>query len=98
MKGAVLNVDANGAPVDITAKSSAYLPVQEACIHKIKHVEEAGVVPGIREEFVIFGENDDDLKPEVNPIVGANKGGVVALVEDLRAFVVSFSQVSTVSP
>lgn len=52
--------DNNGALVDITAKSSAYLPVQEACIHKIKHVEEAGIFPGLREEFVIVGENDDD--------------------------------------
>lgn len=52
--------DTNGALVDITAKSSAYLPVYEACIHKIKHVEEAGIVPGVREEFVIIGENEAD--------------------------------------
>jgi hypothetical protein len=52
--------DNNGAFVDITAKSSAYLPVQEASIHKIKRVEEAGIVPGMREEFVIIGENEAD--------------------------------------
>lgn len=53
--------DMNGALVDITAKSSAYLPVQEACIHKIKHVSEAGIYPGLVEEFVIIGEmNADD--------------------------------------
>jgi hypothetical protein len=52
--------DNNGAFVDITAKSSAYLPVQEASIHKIKRVEEAGIVPGMREEFVIIGENEVD--------------------------------------
>lgn len=55
--------DANGALVDITAKSSAYLPLQEACIHKIKHVAEAGIYPGLVEEFVIIGEKtaDDSL-------------------------------------
>ncbi|KAJ4968041.1 hypothetical protein NE237_014742 [Protea cynaroides] len=60
VKGTVFLTDANGALVDITAKSSAYLPVTEACIHKIKHVEEAGIVPGLREEFVIIGENQAD--------------------------------------
>lgn len=52
--------DQNGAHVDIPAKSSAYLPVQEACIHKIKHVEETGIYPGLVEEFVIIGENSAD--------------------------------------
>lgn len=56
----MFNTDANGALVDITAKSSAYLPVREASIHSIKHVEEAGIVPGMREEFVIIGENEAD--------------------------------------
>lgn len=60
VKGTVFCVDANGALVDITAKSSAYLPVYEASIHKIKHVEEAGIVPGLKEEFVIIGENEAD--------------------------------------
>ncbi|XP_042488583.1 30S ribosomal protein S1, chloroplastic [Macadamia integrifolia] len=60
VKGTVFCIEANGALVDITAKSSAYLPVQEACILKIKHVEEAGIVPGLREEFVIVGENEAD--------------------------------------
>lgn len=60
VKGTVFSVDAYGALVDITAKSSAYLPPQEACIHRIKHVNEAGIVPGLREEFVIIGENESD--------------------------------------
>ncbi|EOY06826.1 30S ribosomal protein S1, chloroplastic [Theobroma cacao] len=119
VKGTVFSTDANGALVDITAKSSAYLPVQEACIHKIKHVEEAGIVPGLREEFVIIGEieADDSLVLSLRSIqfelawercrqlqaedvvvkgkvVGANKGGVVALVEGLRGFV-PFSQISS---
>lgn len=34
--------------------------MQEACIHKIKSVEEVGIVPGVREEFVIIGENEAD--------------------------------------
>ncbi|KAK6160949.1 hypothetical protein DH2020_004330 [Rehmannia glutinosa] len=60
VKGTVFNTDANGALVDITAKSSAYLPLREASIHSIKHVEEAGIIPGLREEFVIIGENEAD--------------------------------------
>ncbi|XP_063939403.1 small ribosomal subunit protein bS1c isoform X2 [Daucus carota subsp. sativus] len=120
--GTVFNTDANGALVDITAKSSAYLPVREVCIHDIKHVKEAGIVPGLREEFVIIGENSNDdslilslrsiqydlawercrqLQAEdvvvKGKVVGANKGGVVALVEGIRGFV-PFSQISTKSP
>jgi small subunit ribosomal protein S1 len=34
--------------------------VEDACMHKIKHVEEVGIVPGVKEEFVIIGENEDD--------------------------------------
>ncbi|GKV06815.1 hypothetical protein SLEP1_g18651 [Rubroshorea leprosula] len=60
VKGTVFSTDANGALVDITAKSSAYLPLQEASIHRIKHVQEAGIVPGMREEFVIVDENEAD--------------------------------------
>lgn len=56
----MFRTDANGALVDITAKSSAYLPLQEACIHRIKHVAETGIVPGLTEEFVIIGENEAD--------------------------------------
>lgn len=60
VKGTVFCTDRNGALVDITAKSSAYLPLQEASIFRIKHVEEAGIVPGLKEEFVIIGENEAD--------------------------------------
>ncbi|XP_073276596.1 small ribosomal subunit protein bS1c [Primulina huaijiensis] len=60
VKGIVYNTDANGALVDITSKSSAFLPLREASIHSIKHVAEAGIVPGLREEFVIVGENPSD--------------------------------------
>ncbi|CAK9136439.1 unnamed protein product [Ilex paraguariensis] len=121
VKGSVFSVDSNGALVDITAKSSAYLPVREASIHNIKHVAEAGIVSGLREEFVIIGENEADdslilslrsiqydlawercrqLQAEdvvtKGKVVGANKGGVVAVVEGLRGFV-PFSQISTKS-
>ncbi|KNA15241.1 hypothetical protein SOVF_099990 [Spinacia oleracea] len=121
VKGTVFCTDANGALVDITAKSSAYLPLAEACIYRIKNVEEAGIIPGVREEFVIIGENEADdslilslrqiqyelawercrqLQAEdvvvKGKIVGANKGGVVALVEGLRGFV-PFSQISSKS-
>lgn len=119
--GTVFNVDNNGALVDITAKSSAFLPVREASIHNIKHVAEVGIQPGLREEFVIIGENEADdslilslrliqydlawercrqLQAEdivlKGKVVGANKGGVVAMVEGLRGFV-PFSQISTKS-
>lgn len=60
VKGTVFAVDANGALVDITAKSSAYLPVSQASIYRIKSVEEAGIVPGLREEFEVIGENEGD--------------------------------------
>ncbi|KAL3626639.1 ribosomal 40S subunit protein S1B [Castilleja foliolosa] len=121
VKGTVYNTDANGALVDITAKSSAYLPLREASIHSLKHVEEAGIIPGVREEFVIIGVNEADdslilslrsvqydlawercrqLQAEdvvlKGKVVGANKGGVVAVVEGLRGFV-PFSQISTKS-
>lgn len=60
VKGTVFCTEKNGALVDITAKSSAYLPVQEACIYRMKNVEEAGIVPGLKDEFVIIGENEAD--------------------------------------
>ena len=119
VKGTVFKTDANGALVDISAKSSAYLSVEQACIHRIKHVEEAGIVPGMVEEFVIIGENESDdslllslrniqyelawercrqLQAEdvivKAKVIGANKGGLVALVEGLRGFV-PFSQISS---
>ncbi|KAL3351199.1 hypothetical protein AABB24_019683 [Solanum stoloniferum] len=117
VKGTVFSVDANGALVEITAKSSAYLPIQEASIHSIKHVEEAGIFPGFKDEFVVIGENEADdsvilslrsiqydlawercrqLQAEdvvvKGKVISANKGGVVALVEGLRAFI-PFSQI-----
>ncbi|XP_065863874.1 small ribosomal subunit protein bS1c [Euphorbia lathyris] len=120
VRGTVFMTDNNGALVDITAKSSAYLPLQEASIHKIRHVEEAGIVPGLTEDFIIIGENESDdslilslrliqydlawercrqLQAEdvivKGKVVGANKGGVVAVVEGgLRGFV-PFSQISS---
>ncbi|XP_027120970.1 30S ribosomal protein S1, chloroplastic [Coffea eugenioides] len=121
VKGTVFAVDANGALVDITAKSSAYLPVNQASIYRIKSVEEAGIVPGLCEEFEVIGEveADDSLILSLRAIqyelawercrqlqaedvvvkgkvTGANKGGVVALVEGLVGFV-PFSQISTKS-
>uniref|UniRef100_A0A0R0G0I7 Small ribosomal subunit protein bS1c n=1 Tax=Glycine max TaxID=3847 RepID=A0A0R0G0I7_SOYBN len=60
VKGTVFATDNSGAYVDITAKSTAYLPLHEACIHRIKNVEEAGIIPGMREEFMIIDENQAD--------------------------------------
>ncbi|CAH9120430.1 unnamed protein product [Cuscuta epithymum] len=121
VKGTVYSVDSHGAFVDITSKASALLPLREASILNIKKVQEAGIVPGLQEEFVIIGENsaDDSLILSLRSIqydlawercrqlqaeditvkgkvIGANRGGVMALVEGLRAFV-PFSQISTKS-
>ena len=52
--------DNNGAVVDVTAKSSAYLPLQEASIYKVKHMEVVGIVAGLREDFFIINENQAD--------------------------------------
>ncbi|GER31452.1 ribosomal protein S1 [Striga asiatica] len=118
VKGTVYSTDASGAFVDINSKASAYLPLIEASIHNIKHVEEAGIVPGFCEEFSIVEiEEDDSLTLSLSSIqddlawercrqlqaedaivkgkvVGANKGGLVAVVEGLSGFV-PFSQFST---
>lgn len=53
-------MDSSGAFVDITSKSTAYLPLREASIRRIKHVEDAGLIPGVKEEFVIIGQNEID--------------------------------------
>ncbi|KAF4362120.1 hypothetical protein F8388_023972, partial [Cannabis sativa] len=107
VRGTVFCTDNGGALVNITAKSSTHLPLQEASIHRLKHVEEAGIVSGLKMDFVIIGENEYDLAWErcrqlqaedvvvKGKVVGANKGGVVAVVEGLRGFV-PFSQISSV--
>ncbi|XP_023006591.1 30S ribosomal protein S1, chloroplastic-like isoform X2 [Cucurbita maxima] len=60
VKGTVFSTDANGALVDTSAKGTAYLPTQEACIFNIRHVEEAGIYPGLEEEFVIIGGQEQE--------------------------------------
>ncbi|TKY65803.1 30S ribosomal protein S1 [Spatholobus suberectus] len=60
VKGTIFAIDAGGAYVDITAKSKVYLALQQTHIHKIKSVEEAGIIHCLREEFVIISENEAD--------------------------------------
>jgi hypothetical protein len=60
VKGIVFGSDASGAFVDITSKSTAYLPLYEASIRRIRHVEDIGLIPGAKEEFVIIDENEAD--------------------------------------
>ncbi|KAK7329607.1 hypothetical protein VNO77_23777 [Canavalia gladiata] len=60
VKGTVVTADMGGAYVQIKAKSTAYLPLEEACIHRVKSVEEAGIVPGMKDEFFIIDENEID--------------------------------------
>ncbi|TKY45886.1 receptor protein kinase [Spatholobus suberectus] len=62
VKGTVFATDASVAYVDITVKTTIYLALQQARIHKNKSVEEAGITHCLREEFVIVGQNEaDDL-------------------------------------
>ncbi|MQL79128.1 hypothetical protein Taro_011564 [Colocasia esculenta] len=60
----------NGAVVEVTAKSSAFLPVQESCIYRVKHVAEAGIFPGFHGKFIIIGQSeaDDSLVLSLRPI------------------------------
>nr|AFK33906.1 unknown [Medicago truncatula] len=60
VKGTVFGTETSGAFVDITSKSTAYLPLYEASLYKLRHVEEAGIFPGVKEEFVIVGQNEID--------------------------------------
>ncbi|CAM6091908.1 unnamed protein product [Calypogeia fissa] len=60
VKGVVFKTDFNGALIDIGAKASAYLPISEACIHKVKSCDEVGLYPGTEEEFMIVQEDDDN--------------------------------------
>lgn len=62
VKGTVILTDAEGAFVDISAKSSAFLPLHEASICKVKHVSEAGIYPGLQEEFLVIGGDTRDDK------------------------------------
>ncbi|KAL3680055.1 hypothetical protein R1sor_023011 [Riccia sorocarpa] len=60
VKGVVFKTDNSGALIDIGAKASAYLPLPEASIHKVKNFEEVGLYAGIEEEFMIVQEDDDN--------------------------------------
>lgn len=60
VKGTVFHTDNSGALVDVTAKSSAFLPLKEASMYNVKHVSETGIIPGYQDEFVIIGENQAD--------------------------------------
>ncbi|CAM6050010.1 unnamed protein product [Sphagnum compactum] len=60
VKGIVFKTDYNGALIDIGAKAPAYLPLSEACIFKLKSVEEMGLVAGVEEEFSIIRDDDDN--------------------------------------
>jgi small subunit ribosomal protein S1 len=50
----------NGAYIDIQSKSTAFLPLDEACLLDIDNVEDAGIHPGLIEEFMIIDENPGD--------------------------------------
>jgi small subunit ribosomal protein S1 len=50
----------NGAFIDIQSKATAFLPIDEACLLDIDHIEEAGIRPGLVEQFMIIDENPND--------------------------------------
>jgi small subunit ribosomal protein S1 len=60
VKGVVIKSDMRGALIDIGAKAPAYLPLYEACIHSLKNIEEVGLFPGSKEEYMILREDDDN--------------------------------------
>ncbi|CAK8531505.1 unnamed protein product [Lathyrus sativus] len=58
--GTVFATENGGAFIDTPTKSTSYLPLEEASIRRIRHVEDAGLVLGAREEFIIIGQNEVD--------------------------------------
>ncbi|OEL34010.1 30S ribosomal protein S1, chloroplastic [Dichanthelium oligosanthes] len=60
IKGTVFMTTSNGAYIDIQSKSTAFLPLDEACLLDIDNVEDAGIRPGLVEEFMIIDENPGD--------------------------------------
>ncbi|XP_078435690.1 small ribosomal subunit protein bS1c-like [Wolffia australiana] len=58
--GTVFGTDSTGADVNVSSSCSAFLPLEEACMYKINHVADAGILPGFEENFVIIGKNLDD--------------------------------------
>ncbi|RLN42086.1 30S ribosomal protein S1, chloroplastic [Panicum miliaceum] len=60
IKGTVFMTTSNGAYIDIQSKSTAFLPLDEACLLDIDNVEDAGIRPGLVEEFMIIDENPSD--------------------------------------
>eukprot|EP00249_Psilotum_nudum_P005798 c19221_g1_i1 orf=111-1373(+) len=59
VKGIVFLTESNGALIEVGSKAPAYLPLAEGSIHRLKHIDEAGLYPGVEEEFRII-RNDDD--------------------------------------
>ncbi|KAJ1699220.1 hypothetical protein LUZ63_007732 [Rhynchospora breviuscula] len=55
VNGLVYIVEDEVAYVDIGAKSLAILPLEQACILPAKNMDEAGIYPGLGEEFIITG-------------------------------------------
>lgn len=54
----VFKADSAGALIDIGAKAAAVLPLQEASLLKLRTFEDAGLQPGMQEEFSIVGEDE----------------------------------------
>lgn len=54
----VFKADSAGALIDIGAKAAAVLPLAEASLFKLKSFDEAGLEPGLEEEFAIIGEDE----------------------------------------
>eukprot|EP00270_Netrium_digitus_P021753 TRINITY_DN950_c0_g1_i1.p1 TRINITY_DN950_c0_g1~~TRINITY_DN950_c0_g1_i1.p1 ORF type:complete len:445 (+),score=125.47 TRINITY_DN950_c0_g1_i1:61-1335(+) len=122
VRGTIFRCDGSGAMVDIGAKAPAFLPTAEACLFKVKRLEELGIAPGVEEDFIII--EDDDIRGKITlsirrlqfemawercrqmleddatvrgQVILVNKGGLLVLVEGLRAFV-PLSQLAVRTP
>ncbi|KAI4963665.1 hypothetical protein ZWY2020_011226, partial [Hordeum vulgare] len=89
----VFMTTSNGAFIDIQSKATAFLPIDEACLLDIDHIEEAGIRRPNDETLILSLQSiQQDLAWErcrqlqagcfcnvALQVIGGNKGGVVGL-------------------
>ncbi|ASC73788.1 30S ribosomal protein S1 [Halomicronema hongdechloris C2206] len=111
VQGMVIAMDSDGAYVDIGGKAAAFLPLREASLKRLSHLEDV-LTAGDSYDFLVIRDQDadgqvllslrqlqlqalweklatwqaDNATLEVK-VTGTNKGGVLADVEGLRAFI-----------
>uniref|UniRef100_A0A0C9RQQ1 TSA: Wollemia nobilis Ref_Wollemi_Transcript_1497_1617 transcribed RNA sequence n=1 Tax=Wollemia nobilis TaxID=56998 RepID=A0A0C9RQQ1_9CONI len=60
VRGIVIETDAYGTMVDINDKAPAFLPLEESCLYDIRFPGEIGLYPGLEDNFLITGEDEQD--------------------------------------